>query len=513
RSEVAQHLGTMRDYLSLPEPRPIDDAMVRAAHTLHGAVAMVDIPVLAAVLTPLESWFKRMRAQRAAPDAQGVAAMRDAVAFTDHVIAQFDSPQPDVPDATALSERLASLRDTLPEASLADVLHSEEAAENVQALAPAEPVAEVAQEPSNEQVADLAGFIDADAVASIGSPVTDEAHTAHELAGAERLAEEQRVAEEQRLAAERAEAERLEAERQGQERLAAEQAALEAERAAEQERAAQQAEAERVAEEQRVAAERAEAERLEAERQEQERLAAEQAELERAEAERLAAEQAEAERLAEEQRVAEEQRIAAERAEAERLEAERHEQERLAAERAEAERAAEEQRIAAERAEAERLEAERQEQERIEAERLAAEQEAERQEQERLAAEKAEADRIAAAKLAEERRQAAVARANVLAALPPFPDDPQPEGKLDLPDADPDLLEIFTQEGTELLDHSDGLLVALRDAPEQREPVAGLQRDLHTLKGGARVAGIAPIGDLAHVMETLLEAVADGRRE
>ena len=614
RSEVAQHLGTMRDYLSLPEPRPIDDAMVRAAHTLHGAVAMVDIPVLAAVLTPLESWFKRMRAQRAAPDAQGVAAMRDAVAFTDHVIAQFDSPQPDVPDATALSERLASLRDTLPEASLADVLHSEEAAENVQALAPAEPVAEVAQEPSNEQVADLAGFIDADAVASIGSPVTDEAHTAHELAGAERLAEEQRVAEEQRLAAERAEAERLEAERQGQERLAAEQAALEAERAAEQERAAQQAEAERVAEEQRaaaeraeaerveaerlaaeqaaleaenraereraaqqaeqerfaseqteleraeaervaaeqaeverlveeqhvaeeqrVAAERAEAERLEAERQEQERLAAEQAELERAEAERLAAEQAEAERLAEEQRVAEEQRIAAERAEAERLEAERHEQERLAAERAEAERAAEEQRIAAERAEAERLEAERQEQERIEAERLAAEQEAERQEQERLAAEraaveaerraeqeraaqqaaaeKAEADRIAAAKLAEERRQAAVARAKVLAALPPFPDDPQPEGKLDLPDADPDLLEIFTQEGTELLDHSDGLLVALRDAPEQREPVAGLQRDLHTLKGGARVAGIAPIGDLAHVMETLLEAVADGRRE
>src|SRR5581483_5464127 len=289
---------------------------------------------------------------------------------------------------------------------------------------PAEPVAEVAQEPSNEQVADLAGFIDADAVASIGSPVTDEAHTAHELAGAERLAEEQRVAEEQRLAAERAEAERLEAERQGQERLAAE-----------------------------------------------------QAELERAEAERLAAEQAEAERLAEEQRVAEEQRIAAERAEAERLEAER------------------------------------QEQERIEAERLAAEQEAERQEQERLAAEKAEADRIAAAKLAEERRQAAVARAKVLAALPPFPDDPQPEGKLDLPDADPDLLEIFTQEGTELLDHSDGLLVALRDAPEQREPVAGLQRDLHTLKGGARVAGIAPIGDLAHVMETLLEAVADGRRE
>src|SRR5579885_3604361 len=592
RSEVAQHLGTMRDYLSLPEPRPIDDAMVRAAHTLHGAVAMVDIPVLAAVWTPLESWFKRMRAQRAAPDAQGVATLRDSVAFTDHVIAQFDSPQPDVPDATALSERLASLRDTLPEASLADVLHSEEAAENAQSPAPAEPVAEIAQEPSDEQVADLAGFIDADAVASIGSAVTEEEHTARERAEAERLAEEQRVAEEQRFAVERAEAERLEAERfeaerQEQERRAAEQAALEAQRAAEQERTAQQAEAERVAEEQRVAAERAEAERVEAERQEQERIAAQQAEFERAEAERFAAEQTEAERLEAErleaerqeqerlaaeqaaleaerlaeqereaqraeaerreaERVAEEQRLAEERAEAERLEAERleaerQEQERLAAEQAafeaerlaeqerearraeaerlEAERVAEEQRLAeeqrsaAERAEAERLEAERREQERLEAERLAAEQEAERLEQERVAAEKAEAERLAAAKLAEARRQAAIARAKALAALPPFPDDPQPEGKLELPDADPDLLEIFTQEGTELLDHSDGLLVALRDSPEQREPVAGLQRDLHTLKGGARVAGIAPIGDLAHVMETLLEAVADGRRE
>ena len=570
RSEVAQHLGTMRDYFSLPEPRPIDDAMVRAAHTLHGAVAMVDIPVLASVLTPLESWFKRMRAQRAAPDAQGVAALRDAVAFTDHVIAQFDSPQPDVPDATALAERIAALRDALPEASLADVLHFEEAPESdAQAPVPAEPIAEIAQEPSiaTEPEADLASFIDADAVASIASSVAaDEAE--RERAEAERIVEEQRVAEEQRLADERAEAERLEterleAERQEQERLAAEQAELqraeaervaaeqaEAARLAEGQRvAAERAEAERAAEEQRLAAERAEAERLETERREQERLAAEQAESERAEAERiaeekrLAAERAEAERLEAErleterqeqerieaerreaERVAEEQRLAAERAEAERLEAERLEAERLEAERqeqerreaerlAEEQRLAEEKRVAAQRAEAERLEAERQEQERLEAERLAAEQEAERREQERLAAERAEAERLAAQKLAEERRQAAVARAKVLAALPPFPEDPQPEGKLDLPDADPDLLEIFTQEGTELLDHSDGLLVALRDAPDQREPVAGLQRDLHTLKGGARVAGIAPIGDLAHVMETLLEAVADGRRE
>ena len=35
--------------------------------------------------------------------------------------------------------------------------------------------------------------------------------------------------------------------------------------------------------------------------------------------------------------------------------------------------------------------------------------------------------------------------------------------------------------------------------------VPELQRDLHTLKGGARIAGLAPIGDLTHAIETLLE--------
>ena len=43
--------------------------------------------------------------------------------------------------------------------------------------------------------------------------------------------------------------------------------------------------------------------------------------------------------------------------------------------------------------------------------------------------------------------------------------------------------------------------------------LAGLQRDLHTLKGGARMAGINAIGDLGHSIESLLEAVAAGRTD
>jgi chemosensory pili system protein ChpA (sensor histidine kinase/response regulator) len=90
--------------------------------------------------------------------------------------------------------------------------------------------------------------------------------------------------------------------------------------------------------------------------------------------------------------------------------------------------------------------------------------------------------------------------------------DPDPEGALDLPDMDMELLDIFVEEAVDILDHSDGMMAQLRESPEEREPVASLQRDLHTLKGGARMAGLFPIGDLSHAMESLFEAIAHGER-
>ena len=91
--------------------------------------------------------------------------------------------------------------------------------------------------------------------------------------------------------------------------------------------------------------------------------------------------------------------------------------------------------------------------------------------------------------------------------------DPDPDAALDLSELDPELVDIFVEEGGDLLDHSDGLLAQLREAPNEREPLVGLQRDLHTLKGGARMAGIMAVGELGHVMESLLEAVVDQRTE
>ncbi len=91
--------------------------------------------------------------------------------------------------------------------------------------------------------------------------------------------------------------------------------------------------------------------------------------------------------------------------------------------------------------------------------------------------------------------------------------DPDPEAPLWVPDMDEELLDIFLEEGTDILDHSDGLMTQLRDAPEDLETVVGLQRDLHTLKGGARMSGLVPIGDLGHIMESLLESVANGEQK
>ncbi|HEY4555010.1 MAG TPA: response regulator [Lysobacter sp.] len=88
-----------------------------------------------------------------------------------------------------------------------------------------------------------------------------------------------------------------------------------------------------------------------------------------------------------------------------------------------------------------------------------------------------------------------------------------PDEALDLTGLDPELVDIFVEEGSDLLDHSDGLLAQLRASPGERETLVGLQRDLHTLKGGARMAGIMGVGELGHVMESLLEAVVAQRVE
>ena len=94
---------------------------------------------------------------------------------------------------------------------------------------------------------------------------------------------------------------------------------------------------------------------------------------------------------------------------------------------------------------------------------------------------------------------------------------PQPERPLryvqlsELKDFDPDLAVIFFEEATELLDSTGATLNQWAQKRDDPQLVMQLQRNLHTLKGGARMAGLTPMGDLSHELETVLTDVVDGR--
>jgi chemosensory pili system protein ChpA (sensor histidine kinase/response regulator) len=75
---------------------------------------------------------------------------------------------------------------------------------------------------------------------------------------------------------------------------------------------------------------------------------------------------------------------------------------------------------------------------------------------------------------------------------------------------DPELIEIFLEEAKDLLELLDASLRQWRANPSDSSVLVELQRTLHTLKGGARLAGIMPIGDLSHAYETLLSGVVSG---
>ncbi len=78
---------------------------------------------------------------------------------------------------------------------------------------------------------------------------------------------------------------------------------------------------------------------------------------------------------------------------------------------------------------------------------------------------------------------------------------------------DEDLLEIFIEEGDEILDASDTTLHHWQQNPDDQDDIETMQRYLHTLKGGARMAGVTPVGDLSHNIESMLTLVAEGRQQ
>ena len=78
------------------------------------------------------------------------------------------------------------------------------------------------------------------------------------------------------------------------------------------------------------------------------------------------------------------------------------------------------------------------------------------------------------------------------------------------PEFDADIAAIFGEEATELLELADSSLANWIADRADRSRITELKRVLHTLKGGARMAGIRAMGDLSHEVESFLGSVESG---
>ncbi len=77
-------------------------------------------------------------------------------------------------------------------------------------------------------------------------------------------------------------------------------------------------------------------------------------------------------------------------------------------------------------------------------------------------------------------------------------------------DFDPEIASIFAEEATELLDETGVALDMWTGEANNAEQLLALKRPLHTLKGGARMAGLRSMASLAHELESLIQQVELG---
>jgi chemosensory pili system protein ChpA (sensor histidine kinase/response regulator) len=78
-------------------------------------------------------------------------------------------------------------------------------------------------------------------------------------------------------------------------------------------------------------------------------------------------------------------------------------------------------------------------------------------------------------------------------------------------DVDRDLLPIFLDEAREIIPQVSEGVRRWHAAPGNHGPAGELQRHLHTLKGGARMAGLMRLGELAHVLEERVNAADEAQ--
>ncbi|WP_237475153.1 Hpt domain-containing protein [Microbulbifer aggregans] len=76
-----------------------------------------------------------------------------------------------------------------------------------------------------------------------------------------------------------------------------------------------------------------------------------------------------------------------------------------------------------------------------------------------------------------------------------------------LADIDPDVVDVFMEEAGDLIDELEELIQGWEQEPTDTSLAEALKRVLHTFKGGARMAGLMGLGEVAHRFETVIEGM------
>lgn len=478
-AEVETHHGTLQTWLQQAKvsPQPVSDALLRAVHTMNGAFAMTDVPEITAVTGAAESFIKRSLAADTLPDAEGVAALDAAAAAIRTTMEALQAPAPRIPAQAELAARLQALAETLPEARwpalVADELDADEVEDDADDSLAAEPTSAVslrdAQDATAQELAALAAQFDAQ-----GGLATLDETSAPEL----------------------------------------QQSIIEADDLSVVEIDAAPAQDATVPEHTLAAQELTGSDDLSAYFDADLPVGPDVVEVEATAVEDISAEAPVAP-------AAEAGLEAVELTGAEDLS--QYFDPGLVAEPVEEETDALDEVLPPVPAFGEPVDL----QQALDDGLTVVDGETSEAADGLLAldatlAGQSDSDAFAgveagsesdAAPLFELEEAPLVAAAAAAPAHDEVLEDQDDVEPLDFTQLDRELVDIFVEEGKDLLDHCDGLISELRDAPEDREVVAGLQRDLHTLKGGARMAGINAIGDLGHSIESLLEVVAANRTD
>ncbi len=72
-------------------------------------------------------------------------------------------------------------------------------------------------------------------------------------------------------------------------------------------------------------------------------------------------------------------------------------------------------------------------------------------------------------------------------------------------DLDPEIVSVFVEEADDIVSSIEESVLAWQSNPSQVKLADRLKRDLHTLKGGARMAGFNSLGQRAHAIESLID--------